>query len=852
MHRFRNSLFVAVALAGTVFASASGAQQRSGPGAVTRAGAQEQEQVRRSAPGQFGTEQPVTQPAALPLGPEFTSGISVSQQYLDNIYATRTDKTADWITQISPYANLLLRGEKGQLNIGGNADIGRYAQYTDENYNDYRVYTDGRYNFSPMLSVSGGAGYDHLHEARSSPDARPGVTPTIYNVTRAFGAALLKLDSGSVRVGGTFDHFDYNDVARVGGGTIQNDDRDRDVFTVGTRIGRSISNTNELFGMFSYDNRNYRLPVDEYGFQKDSNGVRFSGGLHHQIGSMLDAEVYVGGIFQQYSDPRFGTVFVPDFGGQLKWSGISGTTVTAKLERTIQESDLQGASGYLQTAASLDVVHWIRPNLRVNGGASYYLDQFNGTGISRVDQIKSYGIGIRNYFTPHFYIGADISRTSRDSTDLDYSYIESKATIRAGLVQEPAYKDSDFAKPEVPRDTQGRFYVGLKTGLTNLETKLQGSRGASGTLQADFGDEGWATGGFAGYGIYIGDWFLALEADLSKASGAWSHTHVPDERIFSVSRGVEYGLSGLIGRSFTGGTMLYGKAGVAAARFDTDYQLQQMGVQDRRTESGIRVGIGGSAPLTPDLGVRLEHTFSAFKSYDISCCIKPPSGSPDNFTNDEVMTSVGLVYTFGGVPGAMKSANINYRGFYVGGQVGNDALQTWTTGPRESGTTLTTTFSDLGYTAGLFGGYGFQFGKLYLGGEVEAELGKSHSDHEREGGGRSFSLEKQWSYGASVRAGYVVNDTALLYGRVGIVETRFQVDYARGNNSLSTQYTKAGLRFGGGMEFPTSNNLIVRLDYTHTSYPQFSLTTPPDGEVEQYHPKDDMFRVGLLGQFGPK
>ena len=154
-------------------------------------------------------------------------------------------------------------------------------------------------------------------------------------MTRAFGAALLKLDESSVRIGGTFDHYDYDNVAQVGGGTINNDDRDRDVATIGTRVGHSISKTDELFGMFSYDSRDYRLPVDDFGFQKDSNGVRFSGGWHHEISSTLDGEVYAGGIYQRYSDPRFDTVFVPDFGGRLTWTGIPNTTITTKLERTI-------------------------------------------------------------------------------------------------------------------------------------------------------------------------------------------------------------------------------------------------------------------------------------------------------------------------------------------------------------------------------------------------------------------------------------------------------------------------------------------------------------------------------------
>jgi hypothetical protein len=308
--------------------------------------------------------------AATPVTPEFTSGISAGEQYLDNIYAARTNKVSDWIFTVNPFANLRLRSANGEFNVGGNASLGRYATHSDENYNDYGVYANGRYNFSPMLSLSAGTAYDHQHESRSSPNARPGVTPTIYDVTRAFGAALLKLDeNNSLRVGGTFDRFNYDNVARVGGGIINNDDRDRDQATVGARFGHAINKTDEIFGMFSYDSRDYRLPFDDYGYQKDSNGVRFSGGFHHRVDSTLEGEIYAGGIYQNYSDPRFDTVFVPDFGGGLRWTGIPGTTVTTKLERSIQESDLQGASGYLETLASFQVIHWIQPDLRVSGSA---------------------------------------------------------------------------------------------------------------------------------------------------------------------------------------------------------------------------------------------------------------------------------------------------------------------------------------------------------------------------------------------------------------------------------------------------------------------------------------------------
>ena len=115
-------------------------------------------------------EKAPAQPVAS-ITPELTSGVSVSEIYSDNIYASRTNKISDWFTVINPFANLRLRSDKSEVNVGGNAAIGRYATYHDENYNDYSGYANGRYNFSPMLSMNGGGGYDHLHEARSSPNA---------------------------------------------------------------------------------------------------------------------------------------------------------------------------------------------------------------------------------------------------------------------------------------------------------------------------------------------------------------------------------------------------------------------------------------------------------------------------------------------------------------------------------------------------------------------------------------------------------------------------------------------------------------------------------------------------------
>ena len=364
--------------------------------------------------------------------------------------------------------------------------------------------------------------------------------------------------------------------------------------------------------------------------------MRFSAGLVTTGSPALDGEVYAGGIYQRYVDPRFGTVFVPDFGGQVRWTGLPGTTVSSTLERTVQETDIQGASGYVQTEGSFQ--YHSTGSGRTSGSTAAFLrvGQIQRHD-DRTDQVQSFGIGVRKYVTPHFYVGADFSRTTRDSSDPDYSYVDSRAMFRGGAGAGARLQGGRLQEARGADRCAGPLLRRTPDGVGNLETKLQGSRGANGTLRADFGDDTWASSVFGGYGVYLGNWYLALEADIGDASGGWDHSHVPEERVYSVERTWEYGLSGVIGRTFTGGTMLYGKAGVVAADSTPTISFNNRGTNDRRTQAGIRVGLGGTVPITPDFGVRMEHTYSAFSSYNIDCCIAPATGTPDNFTNDEAV-----------------------------------------------------------------------------------------------------------------------------------------------------------------------------------------------------------------------
>lgn len=773
---------------------------------------------------------------------KLTAGLVVTEQYNDNIFASRALKTPDGITVISPALNLRIQDSRAELNLGGSAAFSMYAENTGENTQDFDLYANSRYQLSPVSLFVAGSGYARKHEDRSSPDEVFGDSPTIYYDTSAYAAIQNKSGPFTVKAGGTFDYLNFEDVDSVGG-IVNNDDRDRDVATAGVRVSYDLNTINRIFASLSYDLRSYRSALDDAGFDRDSQGLRASAGVQSRLSNSLSTEAYAGLIYQSYDDARFSDVVSPNFGGRLTWTPLDGLSVRANLERSLQETTILDASGYLQTSASLSFVQWLRPDIRLDGGIGYYDNDYQD--ISRHDEIVEAWLAVRRYISSDIYIGANYVFTSRDSTVIGENYDQSVIMARVGRTMDPAYSDGALSDPSVPPVQHSGAYIGVKTGHVGPETKLQGERGNGGTLDADFGDHGFAGGGFVGYGIAIGDWHVALEADVTGAAADWDHSRSPGGRVFSVDRQEAYGLSAIFGRYLNGGAMVYGRAGAVLQKFDTQYRPPNDSFQRDDTLLGLRIGVGGSVALSDRLSLRMEYDYTTFGDYEIG-----PRRGPDVFANNESAAWLGLSYSF--LPNAAASktlTDVAWNGFYWGVQVGGDAINSVTTGDRDAGSTLVADFGDTGVSGGLFAGYGRTLGGFFIAGELEADLSAASWGHLRQPAGRIFSIEKQGSIGAGVKVGYLVNDAALVYGSLGVAHSFIDIGFERGSHALNIDESKTALRYGMGMELPATRNLAIRLDYTFTDYGTLDLISAPNGDIETYDTSESLFRIGSVFRY---
>lgn len=186
-----------------------------------------------------------------------------------------------------------------------------------------------------------------------------------------------------------------------------------------------------------------------------------------------------------------------------------------------------------------------------------------------------------------------------------------------------------------------------------------------------------------------------------------------------------------------------------------------------------------------------------------------------------------------------------FNGPYVGLQGGYESFNIKGSGTGSgplAGDSAAINFGAEGLNGGLFAGYGKQFGKLYLGLEAEANVGSATSNNNitLTTGTITANASHKYDFAASLRPGFMLNDTVLIYTRLGAVKSRFD---ANGNNNKSL----TGFRTGLGAEAIISSNVTARLDWAYTAYQSDTLIYP--NGIVNLSPDSSTFRIGLAYNF---
>ncbi len=804
--------------------------------------------------------------------------LSVAIMHDDNIYAEPWNEISDYITIVSPLVTLESDWNKHELNLEAGADIDRYDNYPQENVDDYWAGADGRLDLGKTLKVFGGVRGAHDHEDRGQPDVIGSLLaaePTVYDQLSADLGAALKFGAASIRLGGTFDKFDYQDVRSVAGPIVNMDYRDRDMYSLGVRVSLPVSPTVDVFAQYATDNRDYDATFDDSSerYQRSSDGYRAAGGLRlRNARRTLIAELLAGQMIQKYDDPRFENLNEPYFGADVLWRPTPRISVTAFIDRALEESTIPGVSGYLDTTYGLRAERKLTKNLTANGRFAYTLSDFEGS--ERADKVIDAGAGLRYFVSRTVYLGADYRLIDRNSNDPIAQYARDQVMLSVGVTpgRSANYSlspDAGAAALQLPEQNGfSGLYVGSALGFGSAHTVTDGARGESGTDVGEMGDDGGTIGIFAGIGTTKNRWYYGVEAEVEASETEWYHQKdKTTARTAYVQKHGSYGIGLRLGRVLERGQVLFIRGMAMRSEFHA-YYAQNNSSADAYDEteevSGTRLGFGAEIPSGENLFIRIEYAYTNYRAYDVPY-LTTTGTSNESFNDVENIARLGLGWNFGSnghAPSGVAADPVS--GFYAGAQVGPATLESRLTGQHIDGSSTEPSsfvgdFANQGWAPGVFFGYGFNLKRWYLGAELEANTSDARWEHVREqsgGGGRDFSVEKKSDYGGSLRVGYSFRNATLVYARGGMVRGRFNTTYNKGINSaqfINRTDTLSGVRTGFGAEIPISRVTFLRFDFTHTNYENYSFVTAHGGGANAdemtFDNSENLFRFGLGFRF---
>jgi outer membrane immunogenic protein len=158
-----------------------------------------------------------------------------------------------------------------------------------------------------------------------------------------------------------------------------------------------------------------------------------------------------------------------------------------------------------------------------------------------------------------------------------------------------------------------------------------------------------------------------------------------------------------------------------------------------------------------------------------------------------------------------------WEGFHVGGQAGWIDSDYGISQSTPASPLVTTRDGDDNFTGGFVYGSSWQFGQWVLGTDSAYSFGDVETGLNVAANGTSATADVDWSSSTSLRAGYLISPSTMIFGTIGVALANIDVNgtlIAGGNDDE----TAVGLVVGGGVETTMGNRWFARVEYLHTDY----------------------------------
>jgi hypothetical protein len=340
---------------------------------------------------------------------------TIDGEWNDNIFAVETGEDSDFIYRFRPELRLSSNWSRHSLGAFARASVNRYTDFTSEDSTDWNLGTDGRVDVVGNSYLFGNVQFGRFTEARTSQGV-PGnaAEPVQYDLFGGAFGAVQELNRLRFTERLDVNTFDYDRVARVGGGSLDLNDRDRTVTVASGRAEYAVSPATAIFVSGAWNNRDYDVTSVP---SRDSDGYVIGVGANFDLTNLMRGEVELGYLHQNYKDPAVDDVSGLAVRGKVDWFPTQLTTVSFDADRSAQDTGVGGSAGYISTSGGVQVDHELLRNVILTARAGFTNNDFQG--VDREDDVWSAGVGANYLMNRNVGFSVGYSYYSQDSKGVD-------------------------------------------------------------------------------------------------------------------------------------------------------------------------------------------------------------------------------------------------------------------------------------------------------------------------------------------------------------------------------------------------------------------------------------------------
>jgi hypothetical protein len=251
----------------------------------------------------------------------------------------------------------------------------------------------------------------HLHEGVGTLSSPTGaVKPTPYDLFSGDVTYRQEFNRLTAAIGSRIDSYSYGSTEAQNGTTIDQDNRDGQIYRLHGRVDYTLS---PKFAVFTAAEGNVRDLRGTPENPLDSQGYRLLAGTDVELTHLITGEFAAGYTSQRFADVTVGTVAGPIYRALIAWHPSRLLDVTFKAEQVVTETADTTSQGVRANGAQLGLDYELRRNVIFSVVGAYELEKFYNQ--ARIDRVTTVGSQLKYVLSRYGYVTLEHRFVRRDS-----------------------------------------------------------------------------------------------------------------------------------------------------------------------------------------------------------------------------------------------------------------------------------------------------------------------------------------------------------------------------------------------------------------------------------------------------